>query len=340
MRLFKKIYNYIKQFILEEYKLLVVLFCLYIIFTWPVNYYIIIGGGISDVDDRIVVEDEYDSKGSFNISYVSELQGRVGSYLLSYVIPDWKRVSIDDFKYDAEENLEDVEFRSDLDLKTANATAVYYAYHLAGKSIETVKSQIYIIATFEEYKTKLKVQDELININGKKFSTISQYRKYMQTLDAKDPVEVRVLRDGKEQTISCSIYDYKGNNILGVSLQEVVTYKTDPSVKFNFREAESGPSGGLITTLEIYNNITKKDLTNSLKIAGTGTVESDGSVGEIGEVQYKLLGAVSGGADVFLVPKGDNYKTCQKVAKEKKLKIKIIGVSTVEDAIEQLQKLK
>ena len=85
--------------------------------------------------------------------------------------------------------------------------------------------------------------------------------------------------------------------------------------------------------------VTKKDLTKKLNIAGTGTIEADGSIGEIGEVEYKLLGAVRGGADVFLVPAGDNYKTCKKVAKEDNLDIEIIPVKTIEEAIEKLEEL-
>ena len=47
---------------------------LYCIF--PVNNYIVVGGGISDISSRIQVEQAYQSKGSFNISYVTELDGK------------------------------------------------------------------------------------------------------------------------------------------------------------------------------------------------------------------------------------------------------------------------
>ena len=112
------------------------------------------------------------------------------------------------------------------------------------------------------------------------------------------------------------------------------------NVKINFKKTESGPSGGLITTLDIYDKLTEDDLTNSLKIAGTGTINEDGTIGSIGEVKYKLLGAVSDDADVFLVPSGENYKTCMEVKKEKKLDIKILEIKNIEDAIEKLEKLK
>ena len=126
---------------------------------------------------------------------------------------------------------------------------------------------------------------------------------------------------------------------MGVILQVVNKYETNPKVEMNFKRDESGPSAGLITTLAIYDKLTKSDLTKQLKIAGTGTIEIDGSIGEIGGVKYKLLGAEAGNADIFLVPSGNNYKECVKIKKEKKLKIKLIEVSTIDEAIEKLENL-
>ena len=95
-----------------------------------------------------------------------------------------------------------------------------------------------------------------------------------------------------------------------------------------------------MSALDIYNKITKKDLTKGLKIAGTGEIDKDGNIGTIGGVKYKLIGAAKDKADVFLVPNGENYKECIKIKKEKKLDIKIIGVSTLDEAINELEYLK
>ena len=74
--MFKKIFKSIKETIKEEYKFIIFLLLLTIIFNIPVNYYITVGGGISDISDRIKVENGNDSKGSFNLSYVTQLDGR------------------------------------------------------------------------------------------------------------------------------------------------------------------------------------------------------------------------------------------------------------------------
>ena len=74
----KKFLKDFKKFIVEEYKYLLFLLLSVIVFLFLVNYYIIIGGDIIDIGNRVSVEGEYKSKGSFNISYVSELNGRLG----------------------------------------------------------------------------------------------------------------------------------------------------------------------------------------------------------------------------------------------------------------------
>ena len=134
----KKFYEKVKEFIKTEYKFILFLIVFVVICTWPVNYYIVIGGGISDISDRVVVENSDSSNGSFNLSYVSELKGTTLSYLLSYVMPHWKRVSMDDYKYTTDEDYQDIEFRSELDLLSSNSNAVYYAYQLADKPCEVV----------------------------------------------------------------------------------------------------------------------------------------------------------------------------------------------------------
>lgn len=335
----KKFYDKCINFIKEEYKTLLFLIVFYFICTFPVNYSIIIGGGTSNIDSRIKVEDSYKSKGGFYISYVSELKGTILSYLASYIIPDAKRVSLDDYKYNSQEDYEDIQFRSDLDLDSASNNAIKVAYSLANKEYEVLDNKIYVTTQVENFHNSLEVGDQIVSINDQSFLEVEQYRNYLQTFDANQEVNVKIIRNNKEKIIQCKIYEEDGRKILGVILQNVYKYKTDPKVNIKFKASESGPSGGLMTTLDIYNKLTKKDLTNSLKIAGTGTVDQDGNVGEIGEVKYKLLGAVDDKMDVFLVPKGNNYNTCKKLKEERNLKIKIIGVSTVEDAIEELKKL-
>lgn len=336
--MFKKIFKYIGETIKEEYKFMIFLILLYILFTLPVNYYIVVGGGTSDVSSRITVNDGYKAKGTFNISYVEELKGTVFTYLLSYVVPKWEREDANDYKYSDDESIKDIEFRSNLDLLTANGNATYWAYTLAGKNVEKKDSKLYIITIFDGYKTGLKVGDQVLSIDGNSYDTVDGYRNYIQTTEEGDYVLVKIIRNNHEKEIKTKIYKYKDSLILGVGLQFVNKYNANPNVDIKFKKTETGPSGGLITTLEIYNQLTKNDITKGKKIAGTGTIEEDGTIGEIGGVEHKLLGAETAKTDIFLVPSGKNYKTAVKYKKDKKLKIKLIEVKTINDAINKLNK--
>ena len=334
-KLFKSIVSYVK----EEYKFLIVSLIIYIILLLPVNYYITIGGGISDIDSRVEVENAYDVEGSFNISYVEQVRDKVATYLLSYIVPDWEKESLDLYKNDTNESIEDIEFRSDMDLKKANDVAIMWAYKLANKDIEITDTHIYVSTVYKEYNNPIKVKDEILSINGYKYNNVMEYVNYLQTLDINDEVLIKVKRNGKEKELKCKLYEYEDSKILGLSLYLVNEYKTDPKVELKFPKDESGPSGGLITTLAIYNKLIEEDITKGLKIAGTGTIDEDGTIGEIGGVKYKLMGASKKKADVFLVPAGRNYEECLALKEEKNLKIKLISVSNINEAIEKLKEL-
>lgn len=335
----RKIFKHIKKTIAEEYKFIIFLFLLYIILLFPVDYYITIGGGIDDVSSRISVASKNKSKGSFNISYVTQLDGTILTYGLSYLIPNWERENANDYKYDESESLEDIQFRNDLDLITANGTATYWAYNLANKSIKEKKSKLYVITISPEYETNLKVQDEIISIDNHTYNSVAEYKEYLQTKEAGSEVIIKIVRDKKEQLIKTTLHQNNKQVVLGVVLQYAREYETSPKVDISFKNSESGPSGGLITTLEIYNQLTKRDLTKGLKIAGTGTIEEDGTIGQIGGVEHKLLGAESDKADIFLVPSGKNYQAAKKYKQIKKLKVKLVEVKTIQDAINKLEGL-
>jgi PDZ domain-containing secreted protein len=67
-------------------------------------------------------------------------------------------------------------------------------------------------------------------------------------------------------------------------------------------EDVGGSSGGLIFTLSLLDVFTDGDLTGGMRIAGTGTIRSDGAVGSILGAAYKLRAAEQD-HDVFFVPR-------------------------------------
>ena len=335
----KKIIKQTKEYIIEEWKFLVFCLALTIVLLYPLDYYITTGGGIIDIKDRVNIEDSYKSKGSLNITYVSQLKGDVLTYGLSYIMPNWEREKYSEYLADETDTIEDVEFRNKLDLERSNSNALYWGYKLANEEVNLVSNKLYVIYVDKEYKSKFKVQDRIISLDGNKYNELEDYKNYINSVDVGKEIEVEVLRNKKNVKFKSRVHDTEGRHVLGIVLEEIKKYDTTKKIKFKFKGNESGSSGGLMTTLDIYNKLTKKDLTNGLVIAGTGTIEADGTIGEIGGVNYKVIGAAKGKADVFLTPK-ENYDECIKTVKDKKLKIKVIKVNNIEDAINKLNNYK
>jgi PDZ domain-containing protein len=88
----------------------------------------------------------------------------------------------------------------------------------------------------------------------------------------------------------------------------------------------------MMFALGIIEVLTPEDLTGGRHVAGTGTIDDDGTVGKIGGIQMKILGAKKAGATVFLVP-ADN---CREAASGAPKGIQLVKVKTLADAVNAL----
>ncbi|CAN2175557.1 Peptidase S16, Lon proteolytic domain containing protein [Candidatus Nanopelagicaceae bacterium] len=112
----------------------------------------------------------------------------------------------------------------------------------------------------------------------------------------------------------------------GVDLSQV----TDSSIKISL-ENTGGPSGGLVFTLGLIDLLTPEDIIDGRKIAGTGTISSDGSIGPIGGVSEKILGAKKAGATILFV----SQENCSELPSEVS-GLSVIAVSTIDEVVDYL----
>ena len=335
----KKCFERIKITIKENYKFLIFLVAFYFTLTIPLPYYIHAPGGLIDISSKVKIENEVDINGSLNLSYVTEMRGNVLTYLLSYVVPGWDLTSKDNYALE-NETYEDVLYRNKLMLEEANANATIVAYTKANKEIKIKKQNYYVIYVDEKADTTLKVGDEIINIESSNISSMKDYINIVSKANVGDNLNIKVIdRDGIEKVRSAKVFlrdDVKVTGIIAISKYDL---ETKPNIEFDFKESESGPSGGLMMTLAIYNKLTDEDLTKGLKIVGTGTIDVDGNVGEISGIEYKIKGAVKEGADLFIAPSGKNYDEALAIIKKNHYNIDLIGVSTFDDALNYLKSM-
>jgi len=331
------IYEKIKQFIKENYLSLLFYLVFIVTMTYPLPYYIYTGGGTIDVEDKIRIEDANNTSGSFNMCYVEQVNATIPTYLLSKVISSWDLVSKEEVTLNEQENIQDIYKRDIIYLDEANQNAIFVAYHKAGKDTNITDTHQYIIYIDENSKTNLKIGDDIIEIAGSKIDSIEDITNILSNYNVGDKVIIKVKNKDKVTDKYATVIESQGKKMIGIAITTIYDYNTDPSIEFSFSNSESGPSGGLMVTLAIYNKLVDEDISKGLKIAGTGTIDANGVVGSIGGVKYKLKGAVDEDADIFLVPNGENYKECISLQKKYNYNIKIIGVDTFDDALEKLK---
>jgi PDZ domain-containing secreted protein len=96
-----------------------------------------------------------------------------------------------------------------------------------------------------------------------------------------------------------------------------------------------GPSLGLAASLAYIDALTDGDLTGGRLIAATGQIAPDGSVAAIGKVDVKARTARDLGVRVLFVP-DTNYATAKAAVAGNDNGMRIIGVSTIGEAVHEL----
>ena len=333
--MFNKIYDSIKNFIINNYKFLIAWIIIVILFFYELPYVIYTPGGIVNLEERIVVDGEEDvTAGSLNMSYVSLVKGTIPMLLLSFVVPNWdilpsEEITREDESVDELLELEKLYMKSSID----NATIL--AFREAGKELNITREVNNIVYIADEAETDLEMYDELLSVDEKNLATIDELRAYVNTLNEGDTVSILVNRDGKEKECSAKMYNTSDGLKVGISFLTTYEYETTPEIEVTTKNSESGSSGGLMLSLAIYNAIADEDITKGRTIVGTGTIDINGNVGEIDGVKYKLLGANKNNAEIFLCPM-ENYEEALEVKEEYDLDVEIHGVATFSEALEYL----
>jgi len=145
----------------------------------------------------------------------------------------------------------------------------------------------------------LEPNDEILSLNGTQITGHGQLVNTIQEANGR-PVDLRVRRNGDDQTFTIPVTQAEdGTYQIGVYLDSEFVFPID--VEIHLQDV-GGPSAGLIFTLALIDRMTEDSVTDGRHIAGTGTIDPDGTVGPIGGVQQKVMAAASAGATIFLAP--------------------------------------
>ncbi|MFM7494721.1 MAG: S16 family serine protease [Acidimicrobiaceae bacterium] len=100
-----------------------------------------------------------------------------------------------------------------------------------------------------------------------------------------------------------------------------------------------GPSAGLSFTLALLDELTAGELTGGVKVAATGTIDGDESIGAIGALRQKTVAVKASGATVFLVPSAQTPEELSAARLVAGSKLRIVPVANLTEALKVLEEL-
>ena len=225
-------------------------------------------------------------------------------------------------------------------LDTSETTAIAVGLRLAGYSTVLTGRGVQVdsILSGSHANGLLDVGDVITSLNGTPVQTADDLINLVGAQKIGATVRLQVKRGQAQLEIDVPLMPPQSAGSgprIGIEIQTAgFDYHPPFPVTIFTDKISGGPSAGLMFTLSVYNALSPDDLTRGWRIAGTGTINLDGSVGPIGGVKQKVFAAQAAGASYFLCPV-DNYKDAVSVARG----IRVVQVADVDQALQFLRGL-
>ncbi len=223
-------------------------------------------------------------------------------------------------------------------MRTSENVAIAVALKNIGYDIESKGDGVLVVGILDDspVQNKLKKDDLLNSINATEISSASEFISTLRTYNIGEAVSIGLVRKvegSMEQlyveTTLIEHIEYEGEPMVGF-LATTVNERFDFPFEIDIKTGNvGGPSAGLMMALNVYNNLIPQDITNSMIIAGTGTIEIDGSVGPVGGIKQKVIAAKRAGAELIIVPNA-NFEEAKVLETDKTA---IIAVDSFTEAL-------
>ena len=175
--------------------------------------------------------------------------------------------------------------------------------------------------------------DLILAADGEAVSDIDRLKAIVNE-GAGDAVTLTIERDGEQRDVEVtpeeSDVDGVATWLIGVYLTTAFDFPIDVAIQLN---DVGGPSAGTMFALGIIDTLTPGELTGGEEIAGTGTIDAEGTVGAIGGIRQKLYGARDAGADWFLAPASN----CDEVVGHVPDGLRVFSIETLDDALSTVE---
>jgi PDZ domain-containing protein len=323
----------------------IVLVALYFI---RLPYFVQTPGSARSMTNMVKVEGARQVHGDYRLVYIYLGQANIYQYLWAKFDrnPYTTLVGENTVKI-PEENDQSYNLRQQNYMKQAQQSAAYVAYKAAGKRPEMIRRGVLVLGVVPSMPSAKILQsgDRIVRLESQKITTSAQLNHLIGKYKTGSRLGLTIVRGGKSRQVHLTVAAFpkqmatsgpaKG---IGVYSSDQLQVRVKPPVKFSIKNI-GGPSAGLMMTLDIYDQLKTTDLARGRIIAGTGTIETDGSVGPIGGIAEKIVGADQSNVDVFFAPVADQeYQTAKQTAEAIGSHMKIVPVRTFDDAKNYLLK--
>lgn len=192
-------------------------------------------------------------------------------------------------------------------MRTSENVAIAVALKAMGYEITTSGDGVLVVGILEgsPVLNKLQKNDLIVMLNGEEVSSVSDFIGKLRTYEIGEVVSIGYIRDEQKKKFQTELIEhveYKGEPMVGFlasTPNEIYNFPFNVDIETG---SVGGPSAGLMMALNVYNLLTSNDITRGEIIAGTGTIEIDGSVGPVGGIKQKVIAAKRVGAKLILVP--------------------------------------
>jgi PDZ domain-containing protein len=180
---------------------------------------------------------------------------------------------------------------------------------------------------------RLRPGDVILSVDGKRVFTRLDLHAVVSRKHVGNRITLRVRRGHKTLTVTLRLAGDPMDErrpVIGILVSPALEVKLPFEVRFDIGNV-GGPSAGLAFALELL-ELRGRDVDRGYRVAATGELAPDGTVGPIGGVKQKTLGAREAGVDAFLVPAGENAQEARRYADG----LRIIPVESFRQALRAL----
>lgn len=280
----------------------------------------------------VVVQDDvatYESSGQLLLTTVSVSGGPGHPVSLPSLVRGWldrdRAVRPVEEVFAPMETQEDIDQRNQAAMVSSQENATVAALEELGYEVPTVL-RVADAVPGTGAEGVVREDDVIVALDGQDVPSFSTLVRRLDEIDPGAAVVLSVERDGARHDLDLVTTDGgDGRALLGVFIAPEFDMPVDVTVQI---ENIGGPSAGMMFALGIIDRLTEADETGGATVAGSGTVDVAGTVGAIGGIRQKLVGAERDGATWFLVPEGN----CAEVVGHLPAGLEAVQVSTLAEA--------